>query len=84
MNEGLKLWTNSVDTYVGRDVPHVLELYQKATGQSYDAEDMGEWSEREDKGPFSIKVDDGRDVVTQTHAEWIAENGPGFLCSTEY
>ena len=34
----------------------------------------------------SMKVardDDGKDVTTQTCAEWVQENGRGFLCTTE-
>ena len=80
----LKLWTNGVETYVARDAEHVLELYQAHNRQAYDAEECGEWEEREDTGPFAIYVDDGRGSVKKTPAEWIADNGPGMLCSTEY
>ncbi len=79
----LKLWTNGADTYVARDVEHVLELYKQAQGVEYDADDCGEWELREDEGPFAITDEDGG-KVTRTPAEWIAENGPGFLCSTEF
>lgn len=84
IEDALKLWTNGTETYVARDVAHVLELYKATVGEAYDAEDCSEWEEREDKGPFAIALDDGRGSVTQTPAEWIAENGEGFLCSTEY
>lgn len=85
----LKLWTNGVETYVARDVDHVLVLYKETTGDDYDAEDCGEWEERREDGPLTIVMDTSnndnpRERVTKTFGEWIATNGPGFLCSTEY
>lgn len=33
---------------------------------------------------LSINFDDGRGVVKQTIATWIAESGRGFLCSEDF
>lgn len=76
----LRLWTNDFYTFVARDPAHVLELYEATIGEPYDPE-AGEWEERANNGPLTINFEEeGGGRITKTHAEWIAENGPGLLC----
>lgn len=85
----LKLWTNGVETYLAESPADIPALYEKQTGGTYDPDEHGEWEERSEDGPLTIVMDTSnndnpRERVTKTFGEWIATNGPGFLCSTEY
>lgn len=81
----MKLWTNGVDTYIAEFPEDIPALYKKATGDSYDPEEYEPWIERVGD-PISIWLPDPHsgERVTKTASEWIAEYGPGFLCSTEF
>jgi len=88
-NGKLSLWTNGADTYVARDAAHARELMGKHLGFPYesDASPIEDWTQRMDTGPLTIVIEhDIADLTreTKTVDEWIAENGPGFLCSTEH
>ena len=78
----LNLWTDGVETYIAESAEQAMEMQIKMLGES---SRIGRWRVREDKGPLKIDLSE-QDLgdVEKTHAEWIASNGPGFLCSTEY
>jgi hypothetical protein len=84
----LSLWSNGSDTYVARDATHARELMGKHLGFPYeeDATPVDEWTRRDSSGSMSIVIehDIGDNTFeTKLATAWIAENGPGFLCSTE-
>lgn len=81
----MKVWTNDVDTVVAVDLSDVKTVLVDVYGADYvDYWDAGEWQEREDK-PLTIANFDGHDnKATRSNAEWIASDGRGLLCSTEY
>ncbi|HBU30655.1 MAG TPA: hypothetical protein DEB56_14775 [Thiobacillus sp.] len=60
----------------------------EATEECGDGFDPSNWSELPDDSPLSI-VEDEDDLPcadafrTMTCAEWVAEQGRGFLCTTE-
>lgn len=80
----LSLWFNGADTYVAKSAEHaraqMLELF--GPGSEDDVPPLGDWSE--DTREVLTIGDEGEGTQTKTRAEWIAENGPGFLCSTEW
>jgi len=78
----LKLWFNGADAYVARDAEHARELMAEQTGERIDdIPSFGEWS-KDDHQMLTIG-DDDKGTQTKSVAEWIRENGPGFLFSTE-
>lgn len=85
----LSLWSNGSDTYVARDAAHARELMGRHIGFPYeeDATPTEDWKPRVHVGPLLLAIEhDAAELTreTKTVDEWIAENGPGFLCSTEW
>ena len=75
----LRLWTNGFDTYVAESPTDIPAMHKAWNGYDMDAD------ERDDEViTIASPDDDGGPSVTKTAAEWIAANGPGLLCSTEY
>lgn len=80
----LRLWTNGFDTYVAESPADIPAMHKAWNGYDMDADER-EFYERDDEVITIASPDDeGCPSVTKTAAEWIAANGPGLLCSTEY
>jgi len=77
----LKLWTDGTETYVAESIEDAMRMQRETLGENPEPQD---WEERIPLGPLTIHLDDGQREVTRTAEEWIASNGPGFLCSTEF
>ena len=84
----LRLWTNGFDTYVAASPADIPAMHKAWNGYDMDASEQYKFYERASDRPITITFVDGPDEsgqrVTKTAAEWIAANGPGLLCSTEY
>jgi hypothetical protein len=82
----LKVWTNHTDTVIAVDVDDVKRVCTETYGAG-EPFDPDEWKPRVDR-PLTINFDDhppdAPAKVTKTNAEWIASEGRGLLCSTEY
>jgi hypothetical protein len=80
----LRLWTNGFDTYVAESPADILAMHKAWSGEDLDGDEQ--FIERTD-AKITITIADAepsRERVTKTAAEWIADNGPGLLCSTEF
>ena len=71
-----------VETYIARDLPDLAVVFREHGGSPLPSDDV----ERLDPGSMvaigcSCGVCGG--ALSQTVAEWIAEEGRGFLCSQE-
>lgn len=87
----LKLWYNDSD-YVIAESPEdawaVLEATMGVKPSDFSPGCAPEWEER--TKPLSILIDetgsltDSGNSITKTPAEWVAEKGRGWLCTTEY
>lgn len=80
MND-LRLFTDGTETYVATSIAEARRLQFENIGEN--PEDESAWREQTEPDPMTIALDDGRGDVTQSIANWIKENGPGFLSSTE-
>lgn len=85
----LKVWANDVtDWVIAESAADARAVLNEHTGFPGDDDDQippeDEWEAEPDDKPLEIRTDDGRGVVKKTCAEWVAESGRGFLCSTEY
>lgn len=79
----LRVWTNNTETVIAESAADAQKVLEEQYGESY-SEDL-EWHVRPDDRPLKIMNFAGDDVaVTKTNAEWIASEGRGFLCTTEY
>lgn len=83
---------DSVDTFVARDRAHLWQLYEEQHGERFEEatgipESEADVKELPPDKPLTI-IDDVHDdpsrKTTKTVAEWIAQDGPGLLCSTEW
>ena len=80
------------DTVVARDFDDAWTVWAEAYGEDRaDYEEHDQWRRRPDGERLSIINEDRASVspdewtrTTKTCGEWAAENGRGFLCSTEY
>ena len=85
----LSIWTNDTDKVVAVDLDDVKKVLQGHCGSNeFDDEvNNGEWYKVADDQPITIVTLDGPDgdtKITKTASEWIASDGRGFLCSTEF
>jgi hypothetical protein len=83
----LHCFTDDVDTYVATSTGDAMALQREQHGMREGDQDPEAWEQIEDSEPLTIIPDpyDAIEVkVTKTCAEWIAERGRGFLCSTEW
>lgn len=95
----LKVWTNDTDTVIAEDLADVRKIIEEMYG-SWEEFDREDWHAYPDDRVLRIVDDEGdlrergfatttnpltgHEVVARTCAEWIASEGRGFLCSTEY
>ncbi len=79
MND-LKVWADDTDMYVAESIERAMEMQLEMTGSNPCPREK--WHEATWR-KLTIDLDDGRGGVTKTLPEWIAENGPGMLCSSE-
>lgn len=82
----LEAWTNGYDTYIAESAEAAREAMAAFTGEKLeDVPELDEWSRRDMRANFTIEFerDHKKERITKTIAEWIGENGPGFLASTE-
>lgn len=83
----LKVWKNStIDWYVAESPEHAMALQADTIGSDYpdDLNPLHDWEE-ETRPTLTIQEYHGEPGdTTHTLAEWIAINGPGMLCSTEF
>lgn len=96
----LKVFTNDVDTVIAEDMADVRKVIEELHGSWDDFNDEGEWYVHSDDKVIRIVDSEGdlrergfttetnpltgHEVVARTCAEWIASEGRGLLCSTEY
>jgi hypothetical protein len=83
----LKLWFNGADTFVAESAEHARVLMREhlGPGSDDDVPPVDEWHERIGMITIHIEHDIGDTTPeTKPHDVWILENGPGFLCSTEW
>jgi len=86
----LHAFTNEVDILIARDIGDAWQIWQEHTGES-DESYREELYQMPDDAPIGIWWDGEKiaelgqgEVLTLTAAEWVAREGRGFLCSTEY
>jgi hypothetical protein len=87
----MKIWTNGTEWWIAQDLEHLRKLYREFCGLELEDEDVAGdgWEPWPDDKPIRIRENEDDDSwppdgVTLLPAEWIARDGPGFLCSTEY
>jgi hypothetical protein len=82
----LHCFSDDVDTVIAASVEDADAAYDEWAGGDT-GQERARWTQLPDDKPLTITVDPelnrGR-RVTKTCAEWVASNGRGFLCSTEY
>ncbi len=95
----LQVWTDGTDWYVAEDIDDIRACVIEQHGSWEEWEDR-EWTALPADKVISIHDSDGDlrrrgiatttnpisglEVVERTCAEWIASEGRGMLCSTEY
>lgn len=90
----MKVWKGDVDTVIAEDLADVRKVLAEMYGDSDEVTEMindGFAPVADDQAITIVNVDetqaDGRKMpvrMTLTAAEWIAREGRGLLCSTEY
>lgn len=85
----LKVFTNDTDTVVANDLADAQRVWEEKIGATFEQEGMSldDWSRIADDKPITIRNLHDRgwdDKATKTAAEWVASEGRGFLCSTEW
>lgn len=80
----LALFSDGTETYVASSVEEARKMQFDLCGENPEPET--EWSEvsKNVDRTLTIHTDDGEGPVSKTVGQWIKDNGPGFLCSTEY
>lgn len=91
----LHVFTNKTDWVIAADVDDAWRAWEEHSGEEradYDTEwtwdqlapthEITIWCDAE--GDPCEPEEDGSDLITRAAAEWIAAQGRGFLCSTEY
>ena len=83
--EILHVYANDVIDWIVASSPEearTLAIEELGSGH-YDIESE-EYELCSDDEPLTIRDEDKNERVTKTCAEWCADNGKGFLCSTEH
>lgn len=85
----LSVFTNGVDTVVARDLADVQTVVEAQYGSTFEQEgwSLDEWEQvASDKDITICNISNrGSDAkLTMTAAKWAAQEGRGFLCSTEW
>ncbi len=82
MTTTTRLFTDDTEAYVAESIACAREMQFQAVGENPAEE--SEWREvRYDPRKFMTMKDEDGTNVTKTIAQWIADNGPGFLWTTE-
>jgi hypothetical protein len=80
----LKIWTDGTEAYVAASIEEAMAMQAALLGES--PCEVGEWGE--DERQVLTIIDDPASSLekktTKRREDWIAENGPGFLYSSEY
>lgn len=80
----LNVYKNETDWVVAESKEDASKVWCETSGaEFFDENWQGEWEMMDPASTISIIDDEGK-KVTKTCQEWIAENGRGFLCSTEW
>lgn len=84
----MKVWQGETDTIVADDLADVRKVLVELYGDSDEITEMMNDGFAEVSDDKSITINNVEDVphqrLTMTAAEWIAREGRGLLCSTEY
>lgn len=77
---------DGTEWYIAATLDDALAAQREHTGIGPDDQDREYWTEVPDESELGIYLDEEREAeaTTKTCAEWAAEKGRGFLCSTEY
>ena len=81
----LRIYENDCDTVIAYSPEDAVAVWDESIGDSYLADGYGavdDWTLRQGNTLRITDPDEARAV--RTHSEWIAKEGRGFLCSTEY
>jgi hypothetical protein len=85
MSDELRAWSDGTDTYVAASLDAALAMQREVAGEDCEQAPADEWSVLPPERVLTIDLSEqDRGKVTKTIAQWILENGPGMLCSTEY
>lgn len=84
----LRVFTNGTDTVVAADLADAQRVVEAHHGVTFEQEgwSLDEWEEVPSDQLITI-WDEGYDALlytSKTAADWVASDGRGFLCSTEY
>lgn len=81
----MHVYSDGTDWYVAESALDACHQQEELAGND-DASPEDEWEQlADDTTDFTIHDFDGTGVAkTQSIREWIAENGRGLLCSTEW
>ncbi len=95
MPDALQVWCNGIETVVAFSEDDARKVIHESNGEpcrGFDElagcheccdGDSG-WSVVDPDKVWTVREWDGHNTKAQTAAEWQAEIGRGFLCSTEY
>ena len=81
-NSNLYVWTDKTELVVASTIEDVREVLREHRRE--DDIVLGDFAKLPDDKLITIVDEDGVLKTSKTAAEWAAENGRGFLCSTEY
>lgn len=81
-NSNLYVWTDKTEWVVASTIEDVREVLREHRRE--DDIVLGDFAKLPDDKLITIVDEDGVLKTSKTAAEWAAENGRGFLCSTEY
>jgi hypothetical protein len=81
----LHCFTNEIDTYVAASLEDALAAEREHTGMRPEDQDPETWEQLAEDHELGIWLDEElKNHATKTCAEWAAERGRGFLCTSEY
>ncbi len=88
----MKIYHNGYDMFVAKDREHLAKLVSEYNGyENLDLKDLDidingvGWEELNFTGStLTIVNTDDDSKTTLTLKEWVENNGPGFLCSSEF
>lgn len=78
----LHVWTDDAEWVVASSLDDVRAVLREHRGD--DDILIEDFTKLPDDKVITISDEDGSGKTSKTAAEWAAENGRGFLCSTEY
>lgn len=87
--ENMKVFTNDTDTVIAGSLEAVQSIVEAHYGATFEQEgwSIDEWREVDADKTITIHNAHGNgydDVETKTGREWANQEGPSFLCSTEW